>query len=80
VNNNQRGAIRQTMRALRESARSLERGTPVTLKGWHPWAKEAGTLIEFDPDYGVLHQSGWLVELDNGTRCYAQPSDIAVTP
>jgi hypothetical protein len=61
-------------------APTLRCGLRITLKGKHPWAKEAGTLIEFDPDYGVLHQSGWLIELDNGTRCYAQERDIAVMP
>jgi hypothetical protein len=63
-----------------KQTKKLSPGARITIKGRHPWTKEAGTLVEFDPDYGILHQSGWLVELDNGIRCYAQPSDIAVMP
>lgn len=57
---------------------ALRSGDRVYLLGNHPWADHVGTLVS-EATYGsfVNRKTGWVVQLDNGSRCYAQPSDFS---
>lgn len=64
--------------AKRVSAeKQLQPGDRIFLKGDHPWSGSAGTLVSEGP-YGARSAGlyGWLIQLDRGSRCYAQPQDI----
>lgn len=55
--------------------RSLLAGDHVKLLGDHPWAGSTGTLVRFET-YG-LGWLGWLVKLENGHSCYADPVKLS---
>ena len=46
-------------------------GDRVVVERGHPWHGHSGEIADADP-YGPLQML--LVELDNGQRCYAEPS------
>lgn len=56
----------------------LKAGDRVYLFGNHSWADHMGTLVA-EEIYGPLfcRKTGWRIKLDNGSSCYAKPSDFS---